>query len=207
MPRSARVRDPAPRHLALTRARAPWWSAVGLAGLLGAGCTQSALVGLNDKLHPDGGPGAVDGALHAHAVFDHVDSVLWLGGDADPSRIELFIFEVPATCEELSTRGWIDKVRPTDLMGVTVGGTKPGTYVVAPTTPPEAGAAYLHHVIDQTAMTIESIGDKGTVVITDVKPDETVSGTLEASFVTGADAVGSLQGEFTATWCPTGVGL
>ena len=207
MPRSVRVRDPEPRSLGLTRARASWGSALGLAGLLVAGCTQSALVGLNDGLRPDGGPGAVDGALHAHAVFDRVDSVLWLGGGNDPARLELYIFEVPATCEELSTPGWIDKVRPTDLMGITLGGTKPGRYTVTPTSPPAPGAAFLRHVIDQTAMTIESLGDQGKVDVLTVKPGETMSGTFDASFVTGADAVGSLKGEFTATWCPTGVGL
>jgi hypothetical protein len=176
---------------------------------LAAGCTQSALVGRNDfdGAAPVDGPGYVNGALHAHAVFDHVDSVLWIGGDPDPSRLELYIFEVPATCEEISTPGWIDKVRPTDLMGVTVGGTMPGRYVVSQTTPPAPGGAYLHHVIDQTATTIESIGSEGTVHITSVKPGESVSGNLVASFVTDAEPEGDLQGAFNATWCPTGVGL
>jgi hypothetical protein len=181
--------------------------ALALVLVLLGGCTQSALVGLNDGPRLDAavtfdGPGFVDGRLHAHAVFDYVDSVYWFGGDNDPARIELFIYQDAATCEQLSTSGWITRVRPTDLMGITVGGTAPGAYAVVPEKPPGPGNAYLLHVIDQADPVIESEGQGGTVFITSVKPGESVSGNFEATFSTG-----TLQGAFNATWCPTGVGL
>jgi hypothetical protein len=176
---------------------------------LAAGCTQTALVGRDNELPRDASidaPGFIDGRVHAHAVFNEVRSILWIGA-ADPSRIELYIYEVAATCDEISKAGWVTKTRPGDLMGITVGGTTPGTYTVEPEDPPTPGKAYVLHVIDQTDPTIESTGETGTVVITSVKPGESVTGTIDASFVTGTTAEGSLGGDFTATWCPTGVGL
>jgi hypothetical protein len=218
MPRSARV----PERRRGDRARAPlgWrrWPALTLAlasalGLAGA-CTQRALVGREDELTSDAatpfdvgpfdGLGFVDGRLHAHAVFNSVDRVLWFGGDADPSRIELYIYEDMPTCEDVSKAGWLTnpKVRPADLMGITVGGTTPGSYKVVAENPPLPGNAYVLHVIDQADPVIESEGQSGTIVITKVEPDQTVVGGLEVKFSTG-----SLVGEFNATWCPTGVGL
>jgi hypothetical protein len=178
----------------------------------GLACTQRALVGRDEALARDGsltydtapfdGTGFVDGRLHGHAVFDYVNSIYWFGGDNDPSRLELWIFQDTATCEELSKPGWITKVRPTDLMGITVGGSKPGIYYVAAEKPPAPGNAYLHHVIDQTDPVEESYGQSGSVTITSVKPGVGVSGAFEATFQTG-----TLQGPFNAVWCPTGVGL
>ncbi len=175
-----------------------------LAAALAGGCKQSALVGRIDGLDAsaDAMPGYVDGHLHAHAVFNMVESILWIGGTGDSSRLSLYIFEVDATCAEISTPGWRTKVRPTDLMGITVGGTTAGTYVVAPETPPRPGNAFLLHEIDQADPVLDSTGETGSVVITSVKPNETITGTLNATFSTG-----SLEGAFTATWCPTGVPL
>jgi hypothetical protein len=178
-----------------------------------AGCTQRALVGRENALVQDAapvdyplgpvdGPGYVDGRLHAHAVFDYVDSVYWFGGDNDPSRLELWIYQDAATCDELSHAGWITKVRPTDLMGITVGGTTPGTYEVAAEKPPAPGKAYFLHVIDQADPVVESEGQSGSITITSVRPGQGVSGAFEATFSTG-----TLQGSFNAVWCPTGVGL
>jgi hypothetical protein len=210
MPRSARAPDPR------AGGRPPRRS-VGLAGALALGlagaCTQHALVGREDELNADAAPpfdaapvdgiGYVDGRLHAHAVFNSVDRVLWFGG-ADPSTLELYIYEDMPTCEDVSKTGWLTnpEVRPADLMGITVGGNAPGTYEVVAENPPRPGNAYLLHVIDQADPVIDSEGQSGTVVITSVKPGETLSGGFEATFSTG-----SLRGEFNATWCPTGVGL
>jgi hypothetical protein len=193
-------------------------SAVSLAfalalGLEGA-CTQRALVGREATLDADAaapfevgpydGLGFVDGHVHAHAVFNSVDRVLWFGGDGDPSRITFYIYEDMPTCEDVSKDGWLTnpKVRPADLMGITVGGNTPGRYDVVAETPPRPGNAYVLHVIDQADPVVESEGQSGTVIITDVKPAERVSGGFEAKFSTG-----SLEGDFNATWCPTGVAL
>jgi hypothetical protein len=175
-------------------------------------CTQRALVGRENALAPDGavsydaapfdGLGYVDGKLHSHAEFNKIGSVFWFGGDNDPSRLEVWIYEDAPTCADVSTPGWITTVRPTDLLGITVGGSTPGTYQVAAQNPPEPGNAYLLHVIDQADPVIESEGETGTVTITSVKPGESVSGAFEATFSTG-----TLQGAFNAVWCPTGVGL
>jgi hypothetical protein len=177
-----------------------------LAAGLGVGCTQSAVVGrivsTNDAGPLDAAPGFVDGRLHAHAVFNTVGEIYWFGGDNDPSRITLYIFEKHPTCAELSTPGWVTRVRPTDLMGITVGGATPATYTVFPETPARPGNAYILHEIDQADPVIDSVGESGSVVITGVKPGATVTGTLNATFSTG-----TLEGAFTATWCATGVGL
>jgi hypothetical protein len=183
---------------------------LGLAGLaLVSGCTQSALVGRNNGPLADGAvdvdfdaPGYIDGRVHSHAVFDAVRSIYWLGGDNDPSHLVLFLYRDLVSCQELSTTGWPDRIRPTDFMGITVGGTAPGTYAIAQPKPPAAGNAYVLHEIDQHVPVIDSIGESGTVVITSVKAAESVTGTIEASFSTGM-----LAGEFNATWCPTGLGL
>jgi hypothetical protein len=174
---------------------------------LALGCSQSALVGREESLAPfDGGvpdgPGYVDGRVHYHAVFDYVDSVYWIGATNDPNRVELYIYQDKATCAELSTPGWATRVRPTDLMGITLGGTTPGTYLVAPETPPRPGNAYVLHEIDQADPVIDSIGQSGTILITSVKPAEVVSGTLRVAF-----PIGGLEGAFNATWCATGVSL
>jgi hypothetical protein len=188
------------------------------AALAAGGCTQRALVGYDDgsapgppaqdaaydawalDLDPVDGPGYVDGRLHAHAVLDYVKNVFWFGGDGDPSRISLWIFQDGMPCDVLSTPGWIPKVRPTDLMNITVGGTDTGVYAVVPEKPPRAGNAYILHVINQADPIVESEGQGGIVVISSVKPGETVSGALDATFSTG-----TLQGQFNAKWCPTGV--
>ena len=181
---------------------------------LGGACTQRALVGREAALDGDAaapfevqpydGLGFVDGRLHAHAVFNSVDRVLWFGGDGDPSQMTLYIYEDMPTCDDVSKAGWLTnpKVRPADLMGITVGGNTPGSYKVVAENPPRPGNAYVLHVIDQADPVIESEGESGTVIITDVKPAERVSGGFEAKFSTG-----SLEGEFNATWCPTGVAL
>jgi hypothetical protein len=179
-----------------------------LAASLGfaSGCTQSAVVGLisaNDAgPTEDAAPGYVDGRVHAHAVFDYVRSIYWLGGDNDPTRLAVYIYQDTATCAELSTPGWVARVRPTDLMGIIVGGTTPGTYTVTPEKPPRPGNAYIIHEIDQADPVIDSIGETGSVVITSVTPGVSVTGTLNATFSTGM-----LEGAFTSTWCATGVGL
>jgi hypothetical protein len=186
-----------------------------LLALAACGCTQRALLGAEGlggvdggigtdawsyNLSPVDGPGYVDGRLHAHAVIDYVNNVFWFGGDGDPTRMSLWIFQDGMPCEALSSPGWIPKVRPTDLMNIVVGGTKPGAYAVVPEKPPNPGAAYLLHIIDQADPIIESEGQGGVVVISSVKPGEVVSGSLDATFSTG-----TLQGQFNATWCPTGV--
>jgi hypothetical protein len=183
-----------------------------LAAPAGLACSQRALVGRESTLTQDAalgydaapidGPGYVDGHLHAHAVFDYVDSVYWFGGEGDPSRLELWIYQDAATCDDLSRPGWITKVRPTDLLGISVGGAKPGVYEVAAEKPPAPGKAYFLHIIDQSDPVIESEGESGTITITSVKPGESVSGAFEAKFSTG-----TLQGSFNAIWCATGVGL
>ena len=212
MPRSAhaerRARSPRRATVALScaLALAPAWGPLG--------CSQRALVGRNNALGVDAsptydtapfdGPGYVNGHLHAHAVFNTVDRVYWFGGDNDPSRLELWIYQDAATCEDLSKPDWLTspKVRPADVMGITVGGNKPGVYQVVAETPPRAGNAYVLHIIDQADPVIESEGLSGTVTITSVKPGDSVSGAFEATFSTG-----TLQGEFNAQPCPTGVGL
>jgi hypothetical protein len=198
------------------RPRGRYADAALLALALGAsGCTQSALLGretasafdggvYNDgwayDLAPVDGLGYVDGALHAHAVIDYVKHVYWFGSDGDPSSLSLWIFQDGMSCDVLSSPGWIPKVRPTDLMNIIVGGTKAGVYPVVPERPPERGASYLLHIINQSDPVKESEGQTGVVVISSVKPGEMVSGSLDARFSTG-----TLQGQFNAVWCPTGV--
>lgn len=207
-----RTHAPVGRQGAGTRPRAALSLAFALTLGLGGACTQRALVGRQAEVDVDAaapfevqpydGLGFVDGRLHAHAVFNSIDRVLWFGGD--PSQMTFYIYEDMPTCEDVSTAGWLTnpKVRPADLMGITVGGNTPGSYKVVAENPPRPGNAYVLHVIDQADPVIESEGQSGAVIITDVKPAERVSGGLEAKFSTG-----SLEGEFNATWCPTGVAL
>jgi hypothetical protein len=184
-----------------------WRVALSLAVSLVAGCQQSALVGElappgpSDAAPPDA-PGYVDGRVHYHAVFNGVESIYWIGGTGDPSRIELWIFQDATTCEDLSTPGWRERVRPTDLMGITLGGTLVGTYDVVPQKPPQAGDAYVLHEIDQADPVTDSIGESGTIVAERVVPGDSVSGTLQVTF-----PIGALEGAFKATWCPTGITL
>jgi hypothetical protein len=108
------------------------------------------------------------------------------------------------TCSDVSTLAWLasPKVRPADVMGITLGGVRTGVYQVVDEKPPRDGNAYLLHVIDQADPILESEGISGTVTITSVKPGESVSGAFEATFSTG-----TLQGSFNAEPCPTGVEL
>jgi hypothetical protein len=208
MPRSAHAERPArsPRLAALTSLALP----VALALTGASACSQQALVGLQQDAGtpsydtaPFDGPGYVNGHLHAHAVFDSVDRVYWFNGDS--AKIAVYIFEDAPQCDDVSKDGyWLasQKVRPADVMGITVGGNKPGVYQVVAETPPRAGNAYVLHVIDQADPVIESEGQSGTVTITSVKPGDSVSGAFEATFSTGP-----LQGGFNALPCPTGVEL
>jgi hypothetical protein len=193
--------------------RATLLLSLALAAPAGLACTQRALVGRQTPLVQDAaptydlapfdGPGFVDGHVHAHAVFNMVDRVYWFNAPGDQS-ITVYIFEQMPACDDVSKNGWLTspKVRPGDLMGITVGGGKPGVYSIVAEKPPRAGNAYLLHVIDQTDPVIESEGLGGTVTITSVKPGEGVSGAFEATFSTG-----TLQGSFNAVPCPTGVDL
>jgi len=187
-------------------------SAVALA--LCGGCTQRALVGRLGPLDQDGaaptystepidGPGFVDGHVHAHAVFNSVDRVYWFNQPGDQS-ISIYIFEDSPSCDDLSKQAWLadSKVRPADLMGISLGGHEPGVYQVVAEKPPRSGNAYLLHVIDQADPVEESEGLAGTVTITSVEPGESVSGAFEVTFSTG-----TLQGSFNALPCPTGVDL
>lgn len=182
-----------------------------LASVFAGGCRQYALVGNNDAaagasdapygVGPYDGPSFVDGRVQGHAVFDFVRSVYWFGGDNDPSRIAVWIYQDQFSCEDLSTP-WVERVRPTDIMGVTIGGTTPGVYTVEPTRPPAPGRAYVLHEVDQTANVIDSVGQSGTIIVRDVQPGQSVSGSLDLVFETG-----TLQGQFTGVWCPTGISL
>jgi hypothetical protein len=188
--------------------------AAGAVALALAGCTQRALVGGIDPLDQDAatpmystepidGPGFVDGHVHSHAVFNSVERVYWFGPAGDPN-LSVYIFEDMPTCDDVSKLAWLasPKVRPADLMGITLGGNQPGVYHVVPEKPPRDGNAYLLHVIDQADPVEESEGLSGTVTITSVKPGESVSGAFEATFSTG-----TLQGSFNAVPCTTGVDL
>jgi hypothetical protein len=176
------------------------------------GCAQRALVGLDDQdaapsvdysTAPVDGPGYVDGHLHAHAVFNTVGKVYWFDAPSDTS-LDIYIFEDMPTCDDVSMDGWLasPKVRPADVMGITLGGDKPGVYQIVDEKPPRDGNAYLLHVIDQADPVLESEGVSGTVTITGVKPGDSVSGAFEATFSTG-----TLQGSFNAEPCPTGFEL
>src|SRR4029079_518804 len=118
-----------------------------------------------------------------------------------PSRIAVWIYQDAFTCDQLSTP-WVETVRPTDVMGLTIGGTKPGTYVVEPTRPPAPGRAYVLHEVDQADPVIDSVGQSGTIAVTDVQPGQSVSGWFNLTFETG-----TLDGRFTGVWCPTGISL
>ena len=210
------MRPPRPPRAGLAERRTGGpLAALALAGvsLAPLACTQRALVGRDEVIVADAGsydtapvdgPGYVDGHLHAHAVFNTVDEVYWFGGAGDPSTLEIYIYEDSPTCDDLSKSGWLTspKVRPADLMGLTLGGNTPGVYAVSPEKPPAPGHAYLLHAIDQADPVVESEGLGGSVTITSVNPGASVSGAFEATFSTG-----TLQGSFNATWCPTGVGL
>jgi hypothetical protein len=176
-----------------------------LTAALAGGCRQEGLVGLDtqpfDAGPPYDGPSYVDGAVHAHAVFDELQTVMWFGGDNDPSRIAIWFFQDKFTCDELSTP-WVETVRPTDVMGFTIGGTKPGIYTVAPTRPPARGKAYVLHEIDQADPVIDSVGESGTITLTEVLPGNRVSGSFTVTFETG-----TLSGHFRGVWCPTGISL
>jgi hypothetical protein len=185
--------------------------AAGALALAAFGCSQSALVGRLAPLEQDAaitydtapidGPGFVDGHVHAHAVFNTVDRVYWFNGG---SSLAIYIFEDDPACDDVSKPGWLasPRVRPADLMGITIGGNGPGVYQVVPEKPPASGNAYLLHVIDQADPVTESEGLGGTVTITSVKPGVSVSGAFAATFSTG-----TLQGSFNALPCPTGVEL
>jgi hypothetical protein len=182
---------------------------LGLAAVLAGGCRQYALVGRDDAAAvtafdagpPYDGPSYVDGRVQGHAVFDYVDSVYWFGGDNDPSRIAVWIYQDQFTCQALSTP-WVETVRPTDVMGFTIGGTKPGAYTVEPRRPPAPGRAYVLHEVDQADPVIDSVGQSGIITVTDVQPGKSVSGWFNLTFETG-----TLDGRFTGTWCPTGISL
>jgi hypothetical protein len=178
------------------------------------GCTQRALVGQIDPFDQDAatptystepidGPGFVDGHVHSHAVFNTVDRVYWFNAPSD-SSISVYIFEDMPACDDVSKLAWLmsSKVRPADVMGITVGGNTPNVYRVLDEKPPRSGNAYVLHVIDQADPIEESEAFEGTVTITSVKPGESVSGAFEAVFSTG-----TLQGSFNALPCPTGVDL
>ncbi|HVU52158.1 MAG TPA: hypothetical protein VHL80_15780 [Polyangia bacterium] len=188
--------------------------AAGALALLVSACTQRALVGGVEppdqdaalptySTEPIDGPGFVDGHLHSHAVFNSVERVFWFGPPGD-SSLAVYIFEDMPTCDDVSKQGWLasPKVRPADVMGITLGGDEPGVYRVVPEKPPRAGNAYILHVIDQADPIEESEGFSGSVTLTSVKPGESVSGAFEATFTTGM-----LQGSFNALPCPTGVEL
>jgi hypothetical protein len=189
-------------------------AAIALALTLASGCSQSGLVGRTSPVSQDAapsydtapfdGPGFVDGKLHAHAVFNTLDTAYWFGGSGDSSKLEIYLFEGAPTCEDLSSNGWLTspKVRPSDLMGFTIAGNKPGVYPVKNEDPPSRGKVYVLHTIDQADPVIRSEGESGSVTITSVKPGEVVSGAFEVTFSTG-----TLQGAFNAVWCPTGYGL
>lgn len=187
------------------RRRGRYLLAPALAATLAGGCRQHALVGLDtgpfDAGPPYDGPSYVDGAVHAHAVFDYLDTVYWFGGDGDPARMAIWFYQDRFSCEELSTP-WVETVRPTDVMGFTIGGTKPGLYTVVPKRPPTSGRAYVLHEIDQAEPVTDSVGESGTITITNVQPGKSVSGSFDVTFETGI-----LQGHFTALWCPTGISL
>jgi hypothetical protein len=200
MPRSAHAERPvrSPRLAALTLPVALALSA----------CSQQALVGRDQDAAtpsydtaPFDGPGYVNGHVREHAVFNSVDRVYWF--DADSANITVYIFEDAPQCDDVSKDGyWLasPKVRPADVMGITVGGNEPGVYQVVDETPPRPGNAYVRHIIDQADPVIESEGRSGTVTITSVKPGDSVSGAFEVTFSSG-----TLQGGFNALPCPTGV--
>ena|SRR5579872_789094 len=201
-----------PRSAPVAERRARGATLAFLLALAVTGCSQRALVGLDDldaapavdySLAPVDGPGFVDGHLHAHAVFDTVGRVYWFNADGDPA-LAIYVFEDMPTCSDVSTLAWLasPKVRPADVMGITLGGVRTGVYQVVDEKPPRDGNAYLLHVIDQADPILESEGISGTVTITSVKPGESVSGAFEATFSTG-----TLQGSFNAEPCPTGVEL
>lgn len=206
MPRPARLAErPFPPHR---------HAAVALALALATGCSQSALVGRTGAVSQDGGfsydtapfdgPGFVDGKLHAHAVFNALKTAYWFGGSGDSSKLEIYMFEGAPACADVSSNGWLTspKVRPSDLIGFTIAGNKPGVYIIKNEDPPSRGNVYVQHTIDQADPVIRSEGEDGSVTITSIKPGDLVSGAFEAKFSTG-----TLQGAFNAVWCPTGFGL
>jgi hypothetical protein len=215
MPRPAPAAEP-PARLGRRAPGAPRFAlvALALAAPSALACSQSALVGRDTTLVQDAatptydlapfdGAGFVDGHVHAHAVFNTVERVYWFD-DPSSHSIVVYIFEDAPTCDDVSKNGWLTspKVRPADLMGITVAGDKRGVYPVVPESPPSDGNAYLLHVIDQADPVRDSEGLSGTVTITDINPGQSVSGAFEATFSTG-----TLQGSFNAEPCPTGVSL
>jgi hypothetical protein len=170
------------------------------------GCSHNTLVEDAAQTYdtaPFDGPGFVDGHLQAHAIFPTVGRVLWFDDPGD-SSIHIYVFEDMPTCDDVSKVNWLtsSNVRPANVLGITVGGEKPGVYRIALQKPPRAENAYLLQVIDQTDPVIESEGVSGTVTITGVKPGNSVSGAFDATFSTG-----TLRGAFNAVSCPTGIDL
>ena len=108
----------------------------------------------------------------------------------------------PATTSRSS--GWLTnpKVRPADLMGITLGRRRAGRLSGGRREAP-ARRQRLPAARDRSGRPGRGErGPGGTVTITSVKPGESVSGAFEATFSTG-----TLQGSFNALPCPTGVEL
>src|SRR5258708_4684254 len=132
---------PLPAPASERPARSPRRATLALTFALAApaplGCSQRALVGREHTLTQDpaphydaafiDGPGYVDGRVQAHAVFNTVERVYWFNTPGAQS-IKIYIFEDAPSCDDLSKSGWVTspKVRPADLMGITLGGTSPG---------------------------------------------------------------------------------
>jgi hypothetical protein len=136
------------------------------------------------------GKGTVAGMVMG-TKWTSVSSAFWIGkpGAGSPPGI-FFLFESPTNCSAISLYNWDKVIGNEQVLEFGVKEVAAKTFSI---TAREASAAYLHKDFNPDA-------DDGTVTITSVMPNVSLTGTYDLKF--GTD---SLKGSFEAAYCANGV--
>lgn len=144
----------------------------------------------------------VTGSVTGTTPFGAVATSLWIGAADSAATTVVYLFNKSVTCAELSPAGWDARITDnTEVLELKMYGNAPASYSVTASLTPAPGEASVNHTFSKRAGTpAEQFSTGGTVTLRALNPSTSALGSFALTFPSG-----SLNGDFNAVFCPTGV--
>ena len=160
-----------------------------LSAACSAGNNAASTAPAVDPAGKNPGGNAISGSIQGVA-WNALPAVYWIGmPSAAPPVTFVFLLERPTECAALSHSNWDKIIGDEQVLEIQLTDRGPRTFQITQ----DAAAAYLRGNYNPNA-------DSGSVTITDVAPNSSLTGTFHTSFQGD-----TLTGSFHATYCPEGV--
>src|SRR5262249_47494460 len=150
---------------------------------------------------PPAGHGTGTGTVAGHP-FGAVGASYFIGKSDDPiNTTVIYLFDARVSCSDLGAPGWDARIADgTGALEMKLLGTGKGTFPVSSTPSGTSGQSLVNFTVSSTSGTPNEVVSKsGAVTLESLTAHSSAAGSFDLMF-----SDGTLQGTFSAAWCPGG---